>query len=107
MALLINVKNRNIYGWGSNLVLFGIPEGGLILQAKKTVDEVFDFVTGKQVQIKDIFHLRWFNKSGSPSCPCPLLIKLCTAWDRKLILMRRFMLKDFHLKCLYNLFVKV
>ena len=85
-----------------NLILFGVPEGGSILQAKKTVDEVFEFLTGKQVQIKDIFRLGRFNKSDSPlSRPRPLLIKLCTAWDRKLVLIRRFMLKDFHLKRLF------
>ena len=75
-------------GRGLNLILFGVPENGSILQAKKTVDEVFEFLTGKQVQIKDIFRLGRFSKSDSPSSrPRPLLIKLCTAWDRKLILL--------------------
>ena len=53
-------------GRGSNLILFGVPEGGSIVQAKKTVDEVFEFLTGKQVLTKDIFRLGWFIKSGSP-----------------------------------------
>ena len=32
------------------------------------------------------------------SRPRPILIKLCTAWDRKLVLLRKSSLKDFHIK---------
>ena len=85
-----------------NLVLFGIPDNGSIVEAKKAVDEVFEFLPGKQIQIKDIFRLGRYTKSLSTSSrPRLLLIKLCTAWDRKLLLLRRFGLKDFHVKRLF------
>ena len=66
------------------------------------MDEVFEFLSGKQVQIKDIFRLGQFKRSQSSySRPCPLLIKLCKAWDRKLILLRRTKLKEFRIKRLF------
>ena len=54
------------------------------------------------MQIKDIFHLgRFTNLQSSSSRPRPLLIKLCTAWDRKLVLLRKSKLSDFHIKHLF------
>ena len=86
----------------SNLILFGVPEEGSIVEAKRTVDEVFEFLSGKQVQIKDIFRLGRFKRSQSSSSrPRPLLIKLCTAWDRKLILLRKTKLREFRIKRLF------
>ena len=86
----------------SNLILFGVPEEGSLVEAKRTVDEVFEFLSGKQIQIKDILHLGRFKRSQlSSSCPRPLLIKLCTAWDRKLILLRKTKLKEFRIKRLF------
>ena len=66
------------------------------------MDEVFEFLSGKQVQIKDIFRLGRFKRSQSSSSrPRPLLIKLCTAWDQKLILLRKTKLREFCIKCLF------
>ena len=54
------------------------------------------------MQIKDIFRLgRFTNLQSSSSRPRPLLIKLCTAWDRKLVLLRKSKLRDFHIKRLF------
>ena len=76
-----------------------MPEEGSLVEAKRTVDEVFEFLSGKQVQIKDIFRLGWFKRSQSSSShPRPLLIKLCTAWDWKLILLRKTKLREFRIK---------
>ena len=76
---------------------------GNIFESKKIVDEVLEFLLGKQVQIKDMFHLgRFTNLQSSSSRPRPLLIKLCTAaWDRKLVLLRKSKLRDFHIKHLF------
>ena len=79
-----------------------MPEEGSLVEAERTVDEVFEFLSGKQVQIKDIFRLGRFKRSQlSSSHPRPLLIKLCTAWDRKLILLRKTKLKEFRIKRLF------
>ena len=52
----------------------GVPEEGSLVKAKRTVDEVFEFLSGKQVQIKDIFRLGQFKRSQSSH---PLVLVLC------------------------------
>ena len=48
-----------------------------------------------------MFRLGRRQQPGSSSRPRPLLIKLCTVWDRKLLLMRETNLRDFHIKRLF------
>ena len=70
--------------------------------SKKIVDEILEFVSGKSVQIKDMFRLgKYVRSTYSLSRPRPILIKLCTAWDRKLVLLRKTALKDFRIKHLF------
>ena len=38
-----------------NVILFGLPEGRSLVESKKVVDEVLEFLSGKPIQIKDIF----------------------------------------------------
>ena len=85
-----------------NVILFGLPENQTIVEAKGIVDEMFDFLIGKQVQIKDILRLGRFRSPASPSShPRPLLIKLCTVWDRKLLLLHKSNLREFRIKRLF------
>ena len=66
------------------------------------MDEIFEFLSGKSIQIKDTFHLRKFVSQNTSSFrPRPVLIKLCTAWDQKFVLLRKSCLKDFHIKRLF------
>ena len=44
---------------------------------------------------------KYVRSTASLSCPRPILIKLCTAWDRKLVLLRKTALKDFRIKHLF------
>ena len=68
-----------------NLILFGLPESRSIIDLRKTVDEIVEFLADRPVQIKDMFRLgKW--SSTSSSRPRPVLIKLCAAWDRKILL---------------------
>jgi len=60
-----------------------VPEQKSIIETKAIVDEVFEFLAGKSVLIKDIFRL---GKYSSSSRPRPLLIKLSAIWDQKLFL---------------------
>ena len=76
----------------SNVVLFGVPEQKSIVETKAIVDEVFEFLAGKPVLIKDIFRLGKYSPSSRPR---PLLIKLLAIWDRKLLLARKRNLRDF------------
>ena len=41
----------------SNLILFGLLEGKSLVESKKVFDEILKFVSGKSVQIKDMFRL--------------------------------------------------
>ena len=84
-----------------NVVLFGLPEGRSLVESKKVVDEILEFLSGKSIQIKDMFRLGKFISQTTSSRPRPVLIKLCTAWDRKLVLLRKSSLKDFHIKRLF------
>ena len=70
-----------------NVVLFGLPERRSLVESKKVVDEILEFLSGKSIQIKDMFRLGKFISQTTSSRPRPVLIKLCTAWDRKLVLL--------------------
>ena len=66
------------------------------------MDEILEYLAGKPIPIRDMFRLGKYRKSATtPRRPRPILIKLCTAWDRRLVLVHRFSLKDFHVKRLY------
>ena len=56
-----------------NVILFGLPENNSIVETKSEIDEVFEFLVGKSVPIKDLFRL---GKPTQSLRPCPLLIKL-------------------------------
>ena len=70
----------------SNVILFGLPEGKSIVESKAAADEVLEFLAGRPVVIKEIFRLGKFSQSDRPRPP---LIKLCSIWDRKLLLSRK------------------
>ena len=76
-----------------NLVLFGLAENDSILQLKSEIDEVLEFLAGKSVAVSDVFRLGRY--SASAKRPRPVLIKLATAWDRKVILLHKRNLKSF------------
>ena len=69
---------------------------------KKTVDEIFEFLAEKPVQIKDLFRLGKRNPSPSPGArPRPVLIKVCATWDRRVLLLLKKNLQQFRLKGLF------
>ena len=81
----------------------GLPESRSIIDdLKKTVDEIFEFLAEKPVQIKDLFRLGKRNPSPSPGArPRPVLIKVCATWDRRVLLLRKKNLQQFRLKDLF------
>ena len=70
----------------SNVILFGLPEGKSIFESITVVDEVFEFLAGWLVLIKDIFCLGKFNQSSRLR---PLLVKLSATLDKKLLRLLR------------------
>jgi len=93
------------YDRETNLVLFGLAECASLVDTRQTVDEVLEFLTGKELAIKDLFRLgRYKKRSGMPqsaSPPRPVLIKLTTAWDRRMVLMQKRKLKNFRIPHLF------
>ena len=89
-----------------NLILFGLQETSSIVETKKYVDEILAFIAGRPVSIKDLFRLGKLAKPSSPSAsisqrPRPVLIKLVTAWDRRVVLFSKRKLKEFRLHHLF------
>ena len=87
-----------------NLILFGLPESKSIVDTKESVDEMLEFLAGKLVIVKDMFRLGKYDSSGGArgsNRPRPVLIKLTTPWDRKLILLRKSNLRNFKVPRLF------
>ena len=81
-----------------NVILFGLPENNSIVEKKSKIDEVFEFLVGKSVPIKDLFRL---GKPTQSLRPRPLLIKLSTIWDRKLLLSWKRNLREYKIARLF------
>ena len=88
-----------------NLVLFGLPESRSIVDTKESVDEMLQFLAGKPVLVKDLFRLGKYVPSADPQNsshrPRPVLIKLTTPWDRRLILLRKSNLRNYAIPRLF------
>ena len=61
-----------------NVVLFGLPESGSIVDDKRIVDEALEFLVDMAVDIRDMFRLGKFSKTSSR--PRPLLVKVSSAY---------------------------
>ena len=88
----------------SNLVLFGLSEFHSLIESEEIVDKVLEFLAGKPIVIRDMFHLGKITRSCSTSSqalPRPVLIKLLVAWDHKLVLLRKRKLKNFRIERLF------
>ena len=77
-------KTHHSEAWDSLFILFGHPEQESILNAKGDVDELLEFLGGKPVLIKNMFRLGKNPRPHDPASayPCPVMIKLSTAWDQ-------------------------
>ena len=87
-----------------NIILFGLPETESIIDTKASVDETLEFLVGKSVLIRDMFRLgkpKHFSSSPDQGRPRPILIKLSTPWDRKLVLSRKTNLRNFRIPRLF------
>ena len=91
-----------------NLIVFGLPEVKSLPELKESVDELLTFVAGRPVPLNDLFRLGRLNKptsqvasSEAPTRPRPVLLKVSSAWDRRLILSTVRKLRDYTLKRIY------
>ncbi len=73
----------------SDFILFGLDETSTLSDTKATVDEILTFLAGRPVEVNDLVRLGRSVKQPRPDLPAqrprPVLIKVSTAWDRRLI----------------------
>jgi hypothetical protein len=74
-----------------NIVIFGVPENRDASVWRRGVDDILRFVVDYSVDTVDMFRLGRF----SPNKSRPVLVKLRTVWDKRLILSKRSKLKNF------------
>ena len=74
-----------------NLVVFGIAQDREAASWRRKVDDVLQFVAGRSVDILDTFRIGRYAAGKV----CPILVKLCAVWDRRIILSNCFKLKNY------------
>jgi len=74
-----------------NIVMFGVAEDRAATVWRRTVDDVLHHVTGRSVDVVDVFRIGRFV-SGKVR---PVIVRLRTVWDRRIILGNCYKLKDF------------
>ena len=84
----------------SNVIIFGLQEKSLV-DTRKDVDTILHFLCGRTVPFNDAFRLGRFNADQITAPPRPLLVKLYSMWDRRVIVANKRSLKDFEIKRLF------
>jgi len=88
-ALNTSPPNRH-----ENLIVFGIKETKSLPDTMVWVKNMLEFLTGRPTPVKDMFRIGRFKKSEpgepTPSRPRPIVLKLASPWDRRLVLATRF-----------------
>ena len=80
-----------------NIVIFGVKEERDVTLWHKSVNDILSFVSGHNVDVVDQFRLGRYvgNTDGASRKPRPILVKLRVFWDRRVILSRCSVLKQY------------
>ena len=90
-----------------NLMVFGLDESQSMSDTMTSVQTMLQFVTGRSTPVKDLFRIGKLRKSGAdgdqaaPIRPRPIVLKLVSPWDRRLVLANRFKLKEYSTKGIF------
>ena len=84
----------------NNVIIFGLEEKPLN-DTRNDVESILEFLCGRPVAFSDAFRLGRINTDVSDRLPRPLLVKLSSTWDRRLILAAKRNLKNFSIKRLF------
>jgi len=76
----------------SNLIVYGVTENKNVNIWRQKVFDVLRFVVGRPVAIVDTFRVGGHYSSGKVR---PIVVKLHSAWDRRLALSNSFQLKNY------------
>ena len=74
-----------------NIVIFGVAENRQITVWKNKIDDILQFVVGRAIEVTDAFRLGKFSSDRAR----PILVKLHSIWDRRLILKSTWKLKTY------------
>ena len=82
----------------SNLLVFGLPDTSSLFMEK--VDNMLTYLTGTTIGVRDLFRIGRFKKEAEHTSR-PVLVKLSSAWDRKVVLLNKRKLKNYHISRLF------
>jgi len=85
-----SAQQQTVIDRSCNIVLFGIEECNDSAVWCNKVDEVLSCVNGQSVNVRDMFRLGRFHTGKNR----PILVKLHSAWDRRILLSRRGNLRN-------------
>lgn len=69
-----------------NVIMFGVPEDRDAQVWRQNVDEIFEHLLNRRVEVADTFRLGRYNNNNNSNKARPILVKLKTAWDKRLLL---------------------
>jgi hypothetical protein len=81
----------------SNVIIFGVPEDREAATWRRSADDILQFVCNRSVDIVDIFRLGRFR----PDKVRPILVKLRTVWDKRMLLSNCYKLKQYELRGIF------
>ena len=84
----------------SNLLVFGLPETSSLMETKEKVDIMLTYLTGTTIDIRDLFRIGRFKKEAEHTSRS-VLVKLSSSWDRKVVLLNKRKLKNYHISRLF------
>jgi len=76
-----------------NVILFGVPESRNLLDTESLVSRALEFAVGRKIEFVDCRRLGRYSQGQKRNRP--LLVKLVSVWDRRLLLSSKFRLKGF------------
>ena len=79
----------------SNLLVFG-----LLMETKEKVGNILTYLTGITIGVRDLFRIGRFKKEAEHTSR-PVLVKLSSAWDRKVVLLYKRKFKNYHISRLF------
>jgi hypothetical protein len=74
-----------------NVMVFGVAENNDVRVWRRVVDRASQFMAGCEVDVKDMLRVRRYADGKTR----PIVVKLRTSWDRRIILAECAKLKDF------------
>ena len=98
-------SNKSSVDLRENLIVFGIKESRVLSDTMASVKNMLEFLTGRSTPVKDMYRIGRFKKPGDTQStstrPRPIVLKLCSPWDRRLVLANRFNLKGYDVEGLF------